>query len=418
MKIAIVGSGISGMTCAHLLSKHHDIVLLEKNSALGGHTATKDIEIETQRYQIDTGFIVFNDRTYPLFSKLLARLQVNRQPTEMSFSVINPEMDLQYNGHTLNTLFGQRRNLLRPWFYHFVAEILRFNRLAKQSIDLQADLKVGQFLDKNRFSLLFCQNYLLPMGAAIWSVSLKDIRQFSMRFFTRFFAHHGLLDVTNRPQWYVVPGGSRQYIKPLLASCQNNIRLNSEVSVIERSDSDVKIRCTDGWHWQGDQVIFACHSDQALAILGDTASHAEREILGAMHYQSNQVWLHQDKTILPTHPRLYASWNYRLAPQSERETLPATVSYYMNRLQGLTCPQPFIVTLNPTQHINSSNTFGQYEYAHPQFDQHTPHNQGRRAEINGHQCSWFCGAYWYNGFHEDGVRSANDVASALGGETL
>ncbi|MFM2477837.1 NAD(P)/FAD-dependent oxidoreductase [Celerinatantimonas sp. MCCC 1A17872] len=418
MKIAIIGSGISGMTCAHLLAQQHDVVLLEKEGQLGGHTATKQITIGQRVYPVDTGFIVFNDRTYPLFTKLLARIGITRQPTEMSFSVVNDELNLQYNGHSLNSLFAQRRNLIRPWFYRFISEIIRFNKLAKQACELGAELSVGEFLDQQKFSLLFSQNYLLPMAAAIWSTSLNDIRQFSMRFFARFFNHHGLLDITNRPQWYVIPGGSSEYIKPLLKNCQEHIRLNSEVTSIKRSKDGVTLTCADNWRWQGDEVIFACHSNQALAILGDDASAQEKELLQALRYQSNEVFLHQDESLLPSIEKARASWNYRITPQGHGDDLPASVSYYMNRLQGFHSELPFVVTLNPSEAIDSATILGHYQYDHPLFDCKTSYYQGKRHLINGHNHSWYCGAYWYNGFHEDGVRSANDVVESLTGTGL
>ncbi|CAG9000391.1 MAG: hypothetical protein CENE_02386 [Candidatus Celerinatantimonas neptuna] len=418
MKIAIIGSGISGMTCAHLLSRHHEILLLEQNPEPGGHTATKTIHIQGQRFEIDTGFIVFNNRTYPLFNRLLNRIHIGRKETEMSFSVVNPTLDLQYNGHNLNTLFGQRRNLLRPWFYHFIYEVIRFNKQAKRATDIPAGISVGQFLEQHHFSDLFASNYLLPMGAAIWSASLNDIQQFSMRFFARFFNHHGLLDIMNRPQWYVIPGGSKQYIAPLLAECADKIRLNTRIISIERSDEGVTLTSQDHWQWQGDEVIFACHSEQALDILGHQATHQEQEILKGLRYQSNDVLLHQDVSQLPTLEHVKASWNYRLSPNQTQKDLPATVSYDMNRLQGLNSSIPFIVTLNPSSPINPQTILEKLNYEHPQFNNQTPTFQLRRHEINGKNHSWFCGAYWYNGFHEDGVRSAHDLSKALGGDIL
>lgn len=418
MKIAIIGSGISGMTCAHLLSRHHDIILLEQHSELGGHTATKTIYVQEQQFEIDTGFIVFNDRTYPLFNRLLNRIHVGRKETEMSFSVVNPTLDLQYNGHNLNTLFGQRRNLLRPWFYHFIFEIMRFNKHAKRAIDLPADISVEQFLKQHHFSKLFTDNYLLPIGAAIWSASLNDIQQFSMRFFARFFNHHGLLDIMNRPQWYVIPGGSKQYIAPLLSQCANKIRLNTQITTIERSEEGIKLTSRDHWQWQGDEVIFACHSDQALQILGHQATLQEQEILNGLRYQSNDVILHQDISQLPTIENVKASWNYQLSTKRTQREHPATVSYDMNRLQGLKSQIPFIITLNPFSPIAPQTILEKLNYEHPQFNNQTPKLQHRRHEINGKNHSWFCGAYWYNGFHEDGVRSAHDLSKALGGDIL
>lgn len=418
MKIAIVGAGISGMTCAHLLAKQHEVTLLEKRDRLGGHTATEHISHGQREYAIDTGFIVFNDRTYPLFNQLMRQIGVKAQPSEMSFSVTNSALDLQYNGHNLNTLFGQRKNLLNPWFYRFIRQILHFNNLAKQSTELPATVTVEEFLKKHQFTDDFSTNYLLPMSAAIWSASMSDIKDFSMRFLARFFTHHGLLDLKDRPQWYVIPGGSSCYIQPLLAHENIHIQTEAQITHINRSTQGVALNLADGHQWHGDEIIFACHSDQALSLLGEQASDDEQEILGGLRYQPNEVYLHHDESFLPSIQRVRASWNYQLTDDPQQELRPASVSYYMNRLQGIQCDLPFIVTLNPNHSVAKDKIIRRYRYDHPQFDRHTPFFQSRRDKINGLNHTWFCGAYWYNGFHEDGVRSANDVAHALGGQTL
>jgi predicted NAD/FAD-binding protein len=245
----------------------------------------------------------------------------------MSFSVVNPELGLQYNGHNLNTLFAQRSNLFKPHFYRFISEILRFNKLAKQAVDADPSLSVGQFLSMHGFSTMFQENYLLPMGAAIWSSTLNGINQFPMQFFSRFFVNHGLLDVANRPQWYVIPGGSKQYIKPLLAGLEGNILLNAPVQQVLRSEQGVTITYGDGQQWQGDAVVFACHSDQALAILGEQATPQEQDILGKLKYQPNEVILHTDQRLLPSIDRARASWNYLLPPTEERGERLASVTY-------------------------------------------------------------------------------------------
>jgi predicted NAD/FAD-binding protein len=416
MKIAIIGSGISGMTCAHLLQQDHHVTLLEQNDYLGGHTATNQLEIEGKSYAVDSGFIVFNDRTYPLFNKLLAKLGIQAQPTEMSFSVVNPELGLQYNGHNLNTLFAQRSNLFKPHFYKFISEILRFNKLAKQAVDAEPSLSVGQFLTEHGFSTMFQENYLLPMGAAIWSSTLNAINQFPMQFFARFFVNHGLLDVTNRPQWYVIPGGSQQYIKPLLAGLEGNIHLNSPVHNVQRSEQGVTIDYGDNKQWQGDAVVFACHSDQALAILGEQATSEERNILGKLKYQPNEVILHTDQRLLPSIDRARASWNYLLPPTKERGDRLASVTYDMNRLQGLDDAPQFCVTLNPLQAIDEDKIIKRFNYMHPIFSIEGHQAQQQREQISGHNHSYFCGAYWHNGFHEDGVRSAVEVCRQFGVE--
>ncbi|WP_421200237.1 NAD(P)/FAD-dependent oxidoreductase [Aeromonas enteropelogenes] len=415
-KIAIVGSGISGLTAGFLLHKQHDITLFEAAPTLGGHTATIDVEQDGRRYAIDTGFIVFNDRTYPNFLALLARIGVARQPAEMSFSVKSPE-GLEYNGHNLDTLFAQRSNLLSPRFYGFVAEILRFNREARawlvdhQALDVGSELTLGDFLQAGEFSDYFARHYILPMGAAIWSSTLADMRAFPLGFFLRFFAHHGLLEVANRPQWYVIPGGSREYIGPLTAGWQSQIRLACPVAGIRRVTNGVIVQSHDGEE-QFDEVIFACHSDQALALLAD-ASERERAILGAMPYQANDVWLHTDATCLPVRRKAWASWNYQLGDDDGARPL---VSYNMNILQGVSSPEPFCVSLNPAGRVDESKVLRRFVYHHPVFNQSAIAAQQRRPEICGQRHTHFCGAYWYNGFHEDGVRSALDVARRFGAE--
>ncbi|WP_421187797.1 NAD(P)/FAD-dependent oxidoreductase [Aeromonas enteropelogenes] len=415
-KIAIVGSGISGLTAGFLLHKQHDITLFEAALTLGGHTATVDVEQGGRRYAIDTGFIVFNDRTYPNFLALLARIGVARQPAEMSFSVKSPE-GLEYNGHNLDTLFAQRSNLLSPRFYGFVAEILRFNREARawlvdhQALDVGSELTLGDFLQAGEFSDYFARHYILPMGAAIWSSTLADMRAFPLGFFLRFFAHHGLLEVANRPQWYVIPGGSREYIGPLTAGWLSQIRLACPVAGIRRVTNGVIVQSRDGEE-HFDEVILACHSDQTLALLAD-ASERERAILGAMPYQANDVWLHTDATCLPVRRKAWASWNYQLGDDDGARPL---VSYNMNILQGVSSPEPFCVSLNPAGRVDESKVLRRFVYHHPMFNQSSIAAQQRRPEICGQQHTHFCGAYWYNGFHEDGVRSALDVARRFGAE--
>ncbi|MGL4735030.1 MAG: NAD(P)/FAD-dependent oxidoreductase [Enterovibrio sp.] len=415
-KIAIVGSGISGLTTGFLLSPYHDITLFEAQPRLGGHTATVDVLQQGQQYAVDTGFIVFNDRTYPLFLKLLARIGLQAKPTEMSFSVKSPD-GLEYNGHNLDTLFAQRRNLFRPDFYRFIYEIVRFNRLALAWLDENRhatetlSLTLEDFLTQHQFSDYFCRHYILPMGAAIWSSTLAGMRDFPLAFFLRFFDHHGLLTINNRPQWYVIPGGSRQYIAPLTAGWQDKIRLDCPVTAIARDENGVLITHKHGAE-RFDEVVLACHSDQALALLSD-ASEQECAILQAMSYQANDVWLHLDELCLPTRRKAWASWNYQLA---EDEKVRPLVSYNMNILQGLQSPAPFCVSLNGAGQINESRVLERFVYHHPVFNQHAIQAQKQRAQICGQRHTHFCGAYWYNGFHEDGVKSALDVARRFGGE--
>lgn len=410
--IAVIGSGISGLASSYLLQRKHRVSLFEANDRLGGHTATKEVEVASGRYAVDTGFIVFNERTYPLFLKLLEDIGLAKQNTQMSFSVSNRQTDFEYNGHTLNTLFAKRRNIVNPRFYRFLSELLRFNRLAVAEHSkgaVEVELTLADFLKQHGFSDFFCDNYILPMIAAIWSSSVGDARHFPLHFFLKFFVNHGLLQIANRPQWYVVPGGSHSYI-PLLSKGIADIHLSSPVEAVRRNPQGVSLFANGQWQ-DFDEVIFACHSDQALAILGDQASDAERAILGAIAYRDNDVTLHTDTSVLPRRQRAWASWNFRLG---QGEQAAPSVSYNMNILQGLKAPETFCVSLNQEGDINDDHVLGRYRYAHPVINTQTLAAQQRRGEICGHNHSHFCGAYWYNGFHEDGLRSAVDVAQRLG----
>lgn len=413
MNIAIIGSGIAGLTCAWRLAGQHQVTLFEAASTPGGHTATVDIATPQGTWAIDTGFIVYNDRTYPRFMGLLSELGLSGQKTQMSFSVHNPQSGLEYNGHSLSSLFAQRRNLVKPAFWGLLTEIVRFNRLAKQALAEAFDpgATLQTFLERHRFSPFFARHYILPMGAAIWSSSLQEMRRFPLALFLRFFENHGLLDVRQRPQWYVVPGGSREYVRALLAQRGDRLRLrlNAPVQNVIRRQDGVTLQLASG-EQHFDQAIFACHSAQALDMLADPTS-AEREILGDIGWQQNEVVLHSDPRWLPVRKRAWASWNYRL---SEQDQASACVTYNMNILQGLPADAPlFCVTLNPPTPVDPRFVWKRMVYEHPLFNPQSWSAQMRREEINGRQRSWFCGAYWYNGFHEDGVRSALDVVNGI-----
>ena len=331
----------------------------------------------------------------------------------MSFSVRNDSNGLEYNGHTVTTLFAQKRNWFNPKFYRFIFEILRFNKHVKEIANqpLKGQETLGEFLQVNNFSPFFCDNYILPMGAAIWSSTLADMRAFPLYFFARFFLNHGLLDVTNRPQWYVINGGSREYINPLTEGFSGQILLNSPVESVVRDDHGVSVLC-NGKLERYDQVIFACHSDQAAQILID-ASSIESSILKDLAYQANDVILHTDTSLLPKRKTAWASWNYWLDGSREQETRAPTLTYNMNILQHLDAPETFCVSLNSSQHIDAGKVIRKFVYHHPVFNQTTINAQARRGEINGQNHVWFCGAYWYNGFHEDGVKSALDVVKGI-----
>ncbi|WP_372762325.1 NAD(P)/FAD-dependent oxidoreductase [Pseudoalteromonas sp.] len=414
-KIAIIGTGVSGLTAAHLLHKHYDVTLFEKNNYIGGHTATVDVQVAGITHAIDTGFIVFNDRTYPYFEKLLARIGVQKQKTQMSFSVHNEATGFEYNGHTFTSLFAQRRNIFRPTFWRLLYDIFRFNKLCKtihQHGSYQTAQSLGELLTLHNFNDFFKFHYILPMGAAIWSTSIKEMEHVGVEFFVKFFYNHGLLDITNRPQWYVIPGGSREYINPLIKGFADKIKLNSHIKSVFRAHEKVTLAFANGEHSEFDKVIFACHSDQALALLSD-ATEQEQAILGAIPYSENSVVLHTDTRMLPKRAAAWASWNYLLNENTDKA---AVVTYQMNILQGIAADTQFCVTLNNRDGIDKSKILREFTYHHPVFNHASIAAQQQKHTLDGKNNSFFCGAYWYNGFHEDGVRSGVDVAKQLGVE--
>jgi predicted NAD/FAD-binding protein len=412
MKIAIIGSGIAGLCSAYLLNRQHEITVFEAEDWIGGHTHTVPVTLDGQDYAIDTGFIVFNDWTYPNFIKLMDQLGVASQPTEMSFSVSDPRSGIEYNGNNLNSLFAQRSNLLSPRFWGMLRDILRFNKeVQKDLLDGQigAETTLGDYLKQQGYGQRFIEHYIVPMGAAIWSMSLADMLAFPLQFFVRFFRNHGLLSVSNRPQWRVIQGGSSAYIKPLTASFAERIRLSCTVQKVTRQADGATVISSAGSE-RFDEVIFACHSDQALRLLAEP-SLREREILGALRYADNDVVLHTDTRLLPRRELAWASWNYRLGGPTEQ---PAALTYNMNILQGIQAPQTFCVSLNQTDKIEPNKILARYTYAHPQYSLAATAAQARWQEISGQQHTHFCGAYWASGFHEDGVVSALRVAEAFG----
>jgi predicted NAD/FAD-binding protein len=407
--IAIIGSGISGLTAAYLLSKKHNVTVFEKNDRIGGHTATVDIDKDGESFAIDTGFIVFNDKTYPNYLALLNEIGIGKQATEMSFSVHNCQTGLEYNGHNLNTLFAQRRNLFKPKFWLLIREILRFNKLCK-AVFIQQNYtegySLGDFLIDNNFSDFFAEHYILPMGAAVWSSSLSEMENFEFRFFVQFFHNHGLLNIADRPQWYVIPKGSRSYLAPLCKPFSRNIRLNTDISGITRSNEKVHLHFKDTASEVFDEVIMACHSDQALELLND-ATDEEQSILSSLPYSQNSVVLHTDKTLLPKRVKAWASWNYQL---SDDRSKAASVTYNMNILQGIKSKHTFCVTLNQKEDIDPTLILKEFTYHHPIFSTSSIKAQKQRHLICGINHTHFAGAYWHNGFHEDGVKSAVEVA--------
>ncbi|MCD5977866.1 FAD-dependent oxidoreductase [Pseudomonas phytophila] len=412
MKIAIIGSGIAGLTSAYLLNRSHDITVFEAADWIGGHTHTVDVNVNGRDYAIDTGFIVFNDWTYPNFIRLLGQLGVTFKPTEMSFSVTDPKTRTEYNGNNLNSLFAQRSNLLSLSFWGMLRDILRFNREALADLESQRiaqDTTLGEYLRSRGYGERFIDHYIVPMGAAIWSMSLADMLAFPLQFFVRFFKNHGLLSVSNRPQWCVIEGGSSRYIEPLTASFAERIRLSCPVNRVERDAEGVTVHSAAGSE-RFDKVVFACHSDQALKMLAQPSA-AEQEILGALPYAENDVVLHTDTRLLPKRPLAWASWNYRLGGGKQQL---AAVTYDMNILQGIDSDTTFCVSLNQTEAIDPNKILARYTYSHPQYSLAGVDAQARWPELDGVNHTWFCGAYWANGFHEDGVVSGLRVASALG----
>jgi predicted NAD/FAD-binding protein len=401
MKVAVIGGGIAGNVAAYHLSKNHQVHLFEAGDHLGGHTHTHDILMHGQHYAVDTGFIVFNDRTYPNFMQLLDQLGVDYQPTEMSFSVRSDKDNLEYNGHSLNTLFAQRTNLLRPRFLRMIREILRFNREAPlDRANGNAEITLGEYLTQNRYSADFIDLYIIPMGAAIWSTDPLMMQQFPASFFIRFFENHGLLEVNNRPQWYVIKGGSREYLKPMSKNYIADMRLLSPVEGVSRFGTGVKIKSRHGTELF-DAVFIATHSDQALNMLED-ATTAERQVLGNIRYQGNEALLHTDTRVMPKRVLARASWNYHISDNNSK----ATLTYDMNRLQGIQAKDTFLVTLNNPEAVDEKKIIKSLYYEHPMYTQESVAAQARRSDISGHRRTFYCGAYWKNGFHEDGVVSA------------
>jgi uncharacterized protein len=415
VKIAIIGSGIAGNVVAECLHEHHDIHVFEAGDHVGGHADTHDVELGGRRYSVDTGFIVYNDLTYPNFAALLQRHGVPTQESSMSFSVRCERTGLEYNGNTLNSLFAQRRNLLRPGFWRMIREILRFNREAPALLDDSAperDIALGSYLAQGRYSREFIDWYIVPMGAAIWSTDPARMLDFPARCFVRFFHNHGMLTWNERPVWRTVTGGSREYVRRLTAGFRDRIRLRTPVLAVRRFADHVDVVTAAGGTERFDRVFMACHSDQALALLSDPTP-LESAVLGAIPYQASDMILHTDSRLLPRRQLARAAWNYHLL----RDVIPcdhalhpapsaATVTYDMNILQSIDSPETFCVTLNRPDAIDPARILRRLTYHHPVYTTAGIAAQARHAEVNGARRTYFCGAYWRYGFHEDGVVSA------------
>ncbi len=415
-RLAVIGTGISGLVACHHLHDRYDLTVFEAGEHIGGHTHTHDIDVDGERHAIDTGFIVFNDRTYPNFVRLLERLGVAAQDSDMSFSVRDDRSGLEYNGTSLNTLFAQRRNIVSPRFWGMVRDILRFHRDAPALLAGNDDtMTLGDYLAREKFGRAFVEQYVIPMGAAIWSAEPQRMQEFPARFFIRFFANHGMLSVDDRPQWRVVAGGSKSYIAPLTAPFRERIRTRTPVTSVVRHPDGVDIHVAGADRPERyDGVIFATHSDQALALLA-APTPAEREILGAIPYQRNEAVLHTDERLMPRRRLAWAAWNYHLLP--DREQAPVALTYDMNILQRLESQKTFLVTLNASDRIDPTTVLRSLVYHHPVYTPEGIAAQRRHSEISGTERTWFCGAWWGFGFHEDGVRSGLRVARQLGATT-
>ena len=408
MKIAIIGGGIAGNVAAHLLHPRHDITLYEAGSHLGGHTHTHTVVQGGRSYNVDTGFIVFNRRNYPAFDALLDDLGVESRESSMSFSVRDERTGLEYNGTTLNTLFAQRSNLFRPAFLGMIADIMRFNREAPAILEGDAaEMPLSELLERGRYGRPFIDQYLIPMGAAIWSTDPASMMSFPARFFIRFLHNHGMLSVNDRPVWRTVRGGSARYVEKLSAPYRRKVRLSTPVEWVMRLPNGVLVRPKGQEAQRYDSVFFACHSDQALALLSDP-TQVERDVLSAIPFQRNEAVLHTDTRLMPRKRLAWAAWNYHLLPDRSG---PVALTYNMNILQGIDAPEPFLVTLNRTDAIDPAKVIRRIDYDHPLFTPASVAAQARHREINGAQRTYFCGAYWRNGFHEDGVVSASQAVS-------
>lgn len=412
--IAIIGSGISGLVSAYVLSRQHNVTIYEAGSYAGGHTNTIDVTEENGRnLAVDTGFIVFNDRTYPNFIRLIEQLGVSSQDTNMSFSVADPRNGFEYASH-LRGLIARKRNLIDADFLRMLRDKFRFDALCKQALkDNQSqlnDLTLGEFLTLHGFSEAFARYYILPMAAAVWSAPLGEITEYPMLTLTSFLSNHGLLGVNEAPTWRVINGGSREYVRALLKNFGGELLLNTAVNAVTRSSSHVTVEAR-GQQRQFDQVIFACHSDQALNLLKD-ASPTEQDVLGGIQYQPNEAVLHTDTSLLPTRRNAQAAWNYQL-PLTDSPR--ATLTYNMNVLQNLNSEHTYCVTLNQTDDIDPSKVIRRIDYAHPIYDRTSVAAQARWREISGlENRTHFCGAYWFYGFHEDGTRSGLRVCNDFG----
>jgi predicted NAD/FAD-binding protein len=413
VKLAIVGAGISGLTAAHLLHRDHDVTVFEANAYAGGHTNTVRVDTAHETHHVDTGFIVFNDRNYPNFERLLQQIAVPWQPSDMSFAVSDESGDFEYASTSANGLFANRANLAKPWFLRMLADLVRFQRAGRELLvrgDRGAGPSLGHWVEELRFSRPFIERLIVPQASAVWSADPRQMWSFPARFLVEFFANHGMLGLRDRPQWRTVKGGSARYVESLTKPWRDRLRLETPVQAIHRAGDHVTVRTRSGEAERFDEVVIATHSDQALALLGD-ATDREHELLGAIPYQPNEAVLHTDATLLPRRRRAWASWNYHLLADPPGKTV---VTYHMNRLQALHTDTQFCVTLNRTHAIDPDRIIRKIAYAHPVYTAQGERAQRRHDEISGrHTRTHYCGAYWGWGFHEDGVKSGIRAVEGL-----
>ncbi|MBO8087094.1 MAG: FAD-dependent oxidoreductase [Marichromatium sp.] len=412
--IGVIGGGIGGLGAAWMLDARYRVILLERNDYVGGHTHTLEVEGVAGRFPVDTGFMVFNRRNYPLLCAMFEQLGVESYPTSMSFAASLDDGAIEYAGSGLNSLFGQRANLVRPGFWRMLGEILRFNTAAKAFINSNpgTTLTLGGFLERGRYSRRFAEDYLLPMAAAIWSCPTADMLDFPFLAFARFFSNHGLLDLIDRPEWETVRDGSRAYVARILERMRGEVRTSTPVRRVRRVEGGVEVETAGGERLGFDAVVFGCHADQALSLI-ESPSARERELLGSFRYQANKVYLHTDRTLMPRRRRVWSSWNY-LRHRSDPASLPVTITYWMNSLQALPPERDVFVSLNPHRAPARQHVLAELDYDHPLFDARAMEAQQRIGEIQGRDRLWFSGAYLGYGFHEDGLRAALEVAEALG----
>ncbi|MCA9122412.1 MAG: FAD-dependent oxidoreductase [Planctomycetales bacterium] len=413
MRIAVIGTGISGSLAARLLSTQHEVTVFEANSYPGGHANTVDITLDDKRFAVDTGFMVFNSRTYPNFCRLIDLLEIRSQPSDMSFSVRCSKSGLEYQGSSLDGLFAQRLNCLRPSFLRMLGDIGRFNRLGMEAAAsgiLKDGRTVGEFVSGCRVGRRFVEHYLVPMAAAIWSSSPQAILDFPADFMIGFFANHGLMQIRDRPQWRTIIGGSRNYVEALLEPLRHNLRLGTPVATVARSATGVIVSPVDAPREHFDEVVFASHADQSLKMLADP-TRAERQLLSAFPYQPNEAVLHTDTRLLPMRHRAWASWNYHIPVGKEQA---ASLTYDLSRLQRHKSNTPILLTLNATEDIAPEKVLRTFRYHHPAYSRDSISAQRRFKEISGRNRTHYCGAYWAYGFHEDGVNSALAVAAHFG----